>query len=192
MRTSFALLAIAILLLIAGLLWEKQSPRMWIRRQTLIPYVNPPVPESFRGEISYPTANRQGPTSAVDDGPSIYAEMYASGWRGCLWSFYVSRHHGGAPIWKLDRTNDLFQPPQPGHLTEATNDGWFACVAKLEERLATISEGELRRRLDSNIDQALAADKQRFLVAAGLAGVVAIGLALGQRAKRERFANKPT
>lgn len=189
MRTSIALAVIAMLLLLAALLLEKQSPRMRIRRQTLIPYVDPPLPEAFHGAISYRTGNREGPSEAVDDGPSTYIQRHANGWRGCIWSFYVDRRYGVEPIWELDRSNELFQPPEPPHLTVATNDGWFACVEQLEERLRSVSDVELRRQLDANIDQHLAADKRRFFIAAGIAGVLAIGFAV--RSKRASAASEP-
>ena len=153
MRVSIAFGVVALTVIVFAIVWGNASSQDQIRRQTLIPYVAPTIPEDFQRDITYPIAasGPDGPATGTDDGPLIYAELHRAGWDGCLWSFSIDRQHGDEAFWQLDRSNDIFWQPQPDHHNVATNDGWFACVAQLQERLTNKTEAKLRLELTANL-----------------------------------------
>jgi hypothetical protein len=164
------------------------STQTHIRRQTLITYTPPGIPEDFKGQITYPLSSQDpsGNPAATDDGPGVYRSRHREGWNGCLWSFYIDRQYGGTPMWKIDRSNDIFWQPQPGHHNVATNDGWFACVDQLREQLRTKTEEELRGQLTSNL-HSVRQSKLYFHFAIGASlGIISIGTALALRRRAEQ------
>jgi hypothetical protein len=155
------------------------STQTQIRRQTLVSYAPPAVPEEFKGQITYPLASQDpsGNPTATDDGPAIYRSLHREGWNGCLSSFYVNHQCGGKPIWTLDRSNDIFWQPQPNHRNVATTDGWFTCVAQLQEQLQAMNEQELRLQLTTHLRRRRQT-RRYFLISIGaMLGTISVATA---------------
>lgn len=187
MRVSIAFGVAAIAVIVFAVVWDNASSQDQVRRQTLISYVPPAIPEDFQGNITYPMAARDpdDPATGTDDGPVTYAQLHRYGWDGCLWSFYMDRQYGDEAFWQLERSNDIFWQPQPDHHNVATNDGWFACVDQLREQLNSKTEAKLRHELTANLRSERRSTRMLFIAIGAVLCMISLGAALVARRRAE-------
>ena len=194
MRVSIAFGVTAFAVIVFAIIWDNASSQDQVRRQTLIPYVHPTIPEDFQRDITYPMAasGPDAPATGTDDGPSTYAELHRNGWDGYLSSFYVDRRHGDEAFWQLDRSNDIFWQPQPDHHNVATNDGWFACVEQLQEQLTNKTEAKLRLELTANLRNERRQTLWPLVAIGAVLAMISIGAARSSKARRTMSCTRRT